>query len=601
MTVPSTRPDSALQNPRFWLAVAFLGSLLAHVALWFWFQQVYLPQRALPSKEKLELRKFKVERVEVNPRWLEPRLPPIQRVAPAPSTDRTAPTPTEETRTFARLLAQTPSSPTLPAGAPAIPQDKPKLSLGENPVAPPDLFSHVELDRELASQREALFNRSTRAPPAGRPILGTPGAPVMPKSGSKEIGLPTQGPPGPSQGTDVGDPSKFSGSSRAEDFFGAPGGQPPPPPATPAKPLDVAKLVPQGLPDKPKGATKYPPLNPFLNVELFTQERVREGRPPEGYFLIRITAKPNPQLSIVPKDVFLVLDVSSSIGGKRLEVFRNSVQALLAQLNPADRLRLMAFNDRLFAFREEWLPAASLPTADIRAWLGKLRSGGVTDFYESMRPLSDYHHPAGRMAMALVMSDGIPTTGLVDSTQIINELSGNNDNNVSIFTLSTGNDVNDFLLDLLSYRNQGWLGHADRLPDAAEAFQRLIRQVRNPLFLNLRFRFAGVDDRQVFPQNLPNLYQDSPLLLFGRYTPGQTSTISLQILGESADTTRELLVQLPVPLKPNGPDTLATTWARQRIYDLLSRMTSAREGHTRILDEVKQVSQEYGVDVPYFR
>ena len=125
-------------------------------------------------------------------------------------------------------------------------------------------------------------------------------------------------------------------------------------------------------------------------------------------------------------------------------------------------------------------------------------------------------------------------------------------------------------------------------------------RLRNPLFLNLRFRFAGVDGSRVFPQNLPHLYRDSPLLLFGRYVPGKSAKISLQVLGDSLHGTKELLVQMPIPEKPTGPDTIAATWARQKIYDLLSRMTDSRDGQGRILDEVRTLADEYKVETPYF-
>ena len=90
------------------------------------------------------------------------------------------------------------------------------------------------------------------------------------------------------------------------------------------------------------------------------------------------------------------------------------------------------------------------------------------------------------------------------------------------------------------------------------------------------------------------------MLLFGRYTPGQTSSISLQILGESQKSTKELLVQLPIPKTPQGPEILPQTWARQRIYDVLSRMTRTRAGQDRIMEEVRRLSEEYRVETPYF-
>ncbi|MDD2711132.1 MAG: VWA domain-containing protein [Verrucomicrobiae bacterium] len=594
-------PKRKTSRLSYWIIVAILGSLVVHTAIWFWFQRLYLPQTGLPSYEKLVLRKFRVERVQINPKWLEPKLPPPEKPAPAPGTDRAALIPSPETRSFSKMLSQTPSSPTLPSGAPAIPQDKPRLTLGDERTTPPDLFGRSKLEQESQSTREQLSNTGKSAS-AGRPILNTPGAPVVPKAGSPEAGLPTQSRVGPSQGTEIGVPSGFGPSNRVEDFFGIGGGLPPLPPPEPPKPAtEAAKAVPQGLPaDKPKSTQQFESLNPFLDVELFTEERTPPQGRKEGYFLIKITAKPNKQLKVFPKDVLFILDISSSIGPTRLESFRASVLNAITNLNPADRFKILVFRDRLNAFSADWMNASQPPLDEIRSWLGKLRSAGVTDLYDSLRPIADNKREAGRMNMILLMSDGVPTKGVLDSTQIINELSEANDNKSSIFAMSAGLDVNNFLLDLLSYRNQGWLRTTPQVKEAPDKFGQLIQQTRNPLFLNLRFRFAGVDGEQVYPQNLPNLYQESPLLLFGRHSPGQTTPISLQVLGENVEGTRELLVQLPLPPKPTGPANIPSTWARQRIYHLLGCMTRIAGSQGRILDDVRQLSEDYKVEVPYF-
>ncbi len=592
--------------PTRWFAYAIIGSILVHVALWFWFEHTRLHRMALPSYEKLMLRKFKLERVEINPKWNEPKMPPPQHVSVTPGPDRATLTPTEEKRSFARMLSDAPSSPTLPAGSPDIPQHKPVPVVGSPDTAALDASIRSQLDQQLQATREEQFNKSAKASAnAGRPLLNSPGTPVAPRSGSTEVGLPTQGKIGPSAGPVVGEGlSGYTGSSHLEDFFGAGGLPPPPPPPPPPdkpKVTDTTALVPQSLlKDKPVTTQKFDSLNQFLNVELFTYERPGASGKAEGYFLIRISAKPNQQLNVIPKDVYFIMDVSSSMGSGRMEAGRATILAAIAQLNPADRYKVMVFRDKLTAFRPDWTPAAHPAADELKEWLAKIDSGGVTDFYDGLRPLTEHKREAGRMAMAMVLSDGVPTKGLLDSTQIIADLSEANNDRSSIFTLSSGVDVNNFLLDLLSYGNQGRLRYSKDVGASAQSFGEMVQQVRNPLFLNLRFRFAGVEGTQVYPQNLPNLYQDSPLLLLGRYTPGQTAPISLQILGESLNSTKELLVQLPIPKTPQGPEILPSEWARQRIYDVLSRMTRSRPSQDRIMGEVRRLSEEYKVEVPYF-
>jgi hypothetical protein len=595
-------PQSAIRNSSssFRIQVAFLLALLFHVSLFVWFQLIYLPNQALPSQEKLILRKFKLERVEIPSTWLDQKIPTPKNVAINSPQEPSSLQPAPEKRTFAQILSQTPSSPTLPPGKPAVPHDKPIPSIGSEDLSAPD--TRALLEKELNATREQQLTKSTKASSKGRPILETPGAAVVPKPGSTEVGLPHTAKTGPAKGPHLGnDTPTFKGSNRMEDFFGIGGGLPPPAPVEKPVIKETASIVPQSLNDKPKTTQKFDSLNSFLNVELFTYEKDSQVGSREGYFLIRITAKPNKQLQIIPKDVYFVLDVSSSIGPARLNEFRETILSAVSQLNASDRFQVFAFRGGLIPFNNDWLTAKNPRLDDLEGWLTKLDSGGVTDLFEGLQPLTRHKREGGRMSMAFVMSDGMPTKGVLDSTQIISELTQENENATSIFTLSNGVQVNNFLLDFLSYSNQGWLRYSEDTSQSQSKFRGLVKQVKNPLFLDLRFRFAGVEGDQAYPQNLPNLYQDSPLLLFGRYTPGETSSISLQILGESFNKTKELLVQLPIPKTPNGPETLPETWARQRIYDLLGRMTRSRGPSPTILAEVEKLSEDYNVEVPYLK
>jgi len=585
---------------RHWFLIAILGSLLVHAILFFWFQRTFLPQTILPTAEQLQLRKFKLERVQIDPKWLAPKLDqPVQRI-PNATPDRSALTPSDEKRTFAELLSKTPSSPTMPAGSPKIPQDKPVPSLELSDKPSFQSATRSQLDEELKSLRDQQMRQDLKNGGAGKPILPTPGAPVAPKQNVEGLAPPTQPIIGASKGPQTGSPHAGSGTGRVEDFFGAQGGLPPIPMEVPK--TDAASQVPQSLNDNPalKAQMQYESLNPFLNVELFTYERRNSKNVAEGYFLVRVTAKPNKQLSVIPKDVFFVMDISSSIGRDRLNTFIETLLDSISKLNPNDRFKILVFRDKLSAFQPGWTPAANPPMDALKAWLKELKTGGVTDFYEGLSPLLTYTREKGRVGIAVVMSDGVPTKGVLDSTEIISDFSEDNGSKTSIFTLSNGRDVNNFLLDLLSYCNQGWLRYSEQVEASVPLFDQLSQQIRNPLFLDLRFRFAGIDAEQVYPQSLPHLYQDSPLFLFGRYTPGQTKQLSLQILGESQRSTKELLVQLPIPAAPNGPETLPATWARQRIYYLLSKMTRSRGRRDDILDEVRTLSEEYKIEVPYF-
>jgi hypothetical protein len=73
--------------------------------------------------------------------------------------------------------------------------------------------------------------------------------------------------------------------------------------------------------------------------------------------------------------------------------------------------------------------------------------------------------------IAVLMTDGRPTMGAVDSSDIIARFSRQNAGEISVFTVGAGDRVNAFLLDLLGHNNRGgsWiLPLREQIPDAVK-------------------------------------------------------------------------------------------------------------------------------------
>ena len=93
--------------------------------------------------------------------------------------------------------------------------------------------------------------------------------------------------------------------------------------------------------------------------------------------------------------------------------------------------------------------------------------------------------------IAVLMTDGRPTMGTVDSSDIIARFSRANDGGVSVFTVGAGDRVNSFLLDLLGHNNRGgsWLMPLrEQIPDTVK---RAARELSRPVLANLNYRFSA--------------------------------------------------------------------------------------------------------------
>jgi hypothetical protein len=198
--------------------------------------------------------------------------------------------------------------------------------------------------------------------------------------------------------------------------------------------------------------------------------------------------------------------------------------------------------------------------------------------------------------IAVLMTDGRPTMGTVDSSDIIARFSKANKGRVSMFTVGAGERVNTFLLDLLGHNNRGgsWIMPLrEQIPDTVK---RAARELSRPVLANLDYRFSADSTAEVYPGTLTHLYLDRPLRLVGRCPMGQETAV-LQIIGESGPQKRDMVFALDLTEAEDGGEGLRREWVAQKIYKLINdHMVSGRED---TLQEIQELSIRHNVPLPY--
>src|SRR4029078_5699891 len=79
----------------------------------------------------------------------------------------------------------------------------------------------------------------------------------------------------------------------------------------------------------------------------------------EGFALVTITPPAVSRNEATPRDVTLVLDVSGSMQGRKMEQARAAARQLLGPLGPSDRVRLIDFSNDVRTFKDEFVAATS--------------------------------------------------------------------------------------------------------------------------------------------------------------------------------------------------------------------------------------------------
>ncbi len=103
----------------------------------------------------------------------------------------------------------------------------------------------------------------------------------------------------------------------------------------------------------------------------------------------------------VPVDVVLMVDASSSVAAN-LDDFRRAAESFAAQLDPADRISLIKFDDRV-QLLQDWTKSRF----QLQRALGHIEAGMFTRFNDALFLAAEQFGPAQSRRAIIVLSDGI--------------------------------------------------------------------------------------------------------------------------------------------------------------------------------------------------
>jgi uncharacterized protein YegL len=337
----------------------------------------------------------------------------------------------------------------------------------------------------------------------------------------------------------------------------------------------------------------YDDIDEFLDIKLSKYVDEATG---ERYFKLTIKAKEGINFKVIPKETIFLIDSSKSITAEKLEHIKIGLMSSLRYMNKGDRFNVIAFSGNLVKFREKSVEANDKMIMEAVNFIKQLGSVGQTDVNKALLDIVG-EAPAFYPSYVVLLTDGKPTTGVTNSRNIIKEITKHNNMDRPIFTFGGGSRVNKYLLDFMAYQNRGWSRFADTMNSISSEFQSLYKQIKDPLFLNVRYRLINIDEEEVYPKYLPDFYKDKEMNLYGRF--GDDDLFSMQLLGEIGNETKELILKRSLMKADKGGPEIARNWAFSKIYYLISQDSMGMGGHEEIMREINELGKKYGIMTPY--
>ncbi|GMU82992.1 MAG: hypothetical protein AMXMBFR47_28630 [Planctomycetota bacterium] len=354
----------------------------------------------------------------------------------------------------------------------------------------------------------------------------------------------------------------------------------------PAESQAVVKLDPaDAIPNK-DFVLRYKVAGDRVKSAVLTQQTERGG-----YFTMMVY--PPAELANLrrgPMEMIFVLDCSGSMSGQPLAQAKAAVEHALKSMRSEDTFQIISFSNSSSQLGSQ--PIAATP-ANIKKglqYLNALNAEGGTMMIEGIRAALKYSHDDSHFRTVAFLTDGYigneaeifaETAKLLGATRI--------------FSFGVGSSVNRYLLDGLARIGRGAVAYLSLNDDAAKVMDAYFARVSRAAMADVQIDWGGLAVSDVYPERLPDLFVGRPIIVTGRFTAAQPTTIRLTGTAGGAPVT------VAVPFDPSDQATthagLPAVWARQKITECAFRGMTEPGGDWPAA--IRNIALEYGLMSDY--
>jgi Ca-activated chloride channel family protein len=320
----------------------------------------------------------------------------------------------------------------------------------------------------------------------------------------------------------------------------------------------------------------------------------------DGFALITVTPPASGQEESTPRDITLVLDVSGSMSGRKMEQARAAGHQLLGTLRPQDRFRIVDFSSDVRSFRDDFVYATRENVRDAGRYLDALEAVGGTNIEGALRETMRAPIANGRLPIILFVTDGEPTVGERSPERlaaIAGDAAVRNATTRRIFTFGLGSDVNVTLLEQLALEGRG----TSQFVRPEESVERMVgvvaQRLVDPVLTDVRVRVDGdIRLSRMLPSQAADVFADRDLVIVARYSGHGSARVVVEGRRRGTLTRWESVAEFPERERANP--FVARLWATQRV-GFLSAEKRRNGGNAEVDDEIKSLGERFGIPTEF--
>jgi Ca-activated chloride channel family protein len=318
----------------------------------------------------------------------------------------------------------------------------------------------------------------------------------------------------------------------------------------------------------------------------------------DGFFILLAEPKfrTNPAKHI-PKDVIFVFDTSGSMAGEKLAQARAALRYCVNSLNAKDRFEIIRFNSDVEGFQGSLQPVSQEGIRNACYFIDNFAAAGGTNIQAALqRALALKRQPDTRPTSILFLTDGLPTEGETDIRRLADSLTDVREDFIRVFCFGVGYDVNTFLLDKLAADSQGSTNYVKPGESIEREVSLFFAKNISPALTNVQLDFGDLGVYDVYPREIPDLFQGQRLTVIGRYRSPGPGKVTLS--GTQAGRVREYQYDLTFPGRQGDNVFVANLWANRKVQHLLTEIRFHGDNE-ELVESIRKLGKEYGIVTPY--
>jgi Ca-activated chloride channel family protein len=323
-----------------------------------------------------------------------------------------------------------------------------------------------------------------------------------------------------------------------------------------------------------------------------------------GFFML--VASPDiamPEGQTVQRDVVFVLDTSGSMAGDKIEQARSALVYCLKNLGPRDRFNIVSFGTDVETYAEKLTPSDAGTVAKAVSFARDLEACGGTNIDGALQAAFGQRETRGsetqgRLFLVVFLTDGKPTVGERNPRTIRRHVRDWNRKKDRLFVFGVGDDVDPGLLDGLVQDHRGASEYVRPGEDLELKLTAFYDKTAGPVLANVKVDFGRATAKNLHPKDMPDLFQGSQVVAFGRYRPTHDQRATIALTGKIAGQRTVLLYPVRLPRKCQENEFIPRLWAWRRVKWIMKEITRQGE-HPELKSEIIRLGRRWGIVTPY--